>query len=184
MTERGTGLTKRMLLPLGVQLHRKKDAAGSKHYLVNAARILPCRPPQNEDASPQIMIECLGAQMRPELVRGYNLGEVQENVRYFTWKNPVQCSDCGEYIDDYEYFYYEKRNIDKQQSLLAQYFCCMRCFNELLPTEGFRYPLKKLQKKAIKEKEKENYWMNMITKEKHVEMPCKRVPLNPDAYHP
>jgi hypothetical protein len=40
-------------------------------------------------------------------------------MRYFTWKNPLRCNECNDWIDDYEYYYFEKRAVDKARTLLV-----------------------------------------------------------------
>lgn len=81
---------------------------------MNVCRLMPPDYIENHENS----YENNGKFLKPQLVIDNNDGALRENYRLFTWKNPVKCNECNEYIDDYEYYYYEKRNVDKYQSLL------------------------------------------------------------------
>jgi hypothetical protein len=91
----------------------------------------------------------MSKQLRPELVIGNNKGEPDPECMYFTWRKPTKCDECGEWIHDHEYYYFEKRSVDKSQRLLVQYYCCVNCFMEKLPTESFKYPVNKMVKKEL-----------------------------------
>jgi hypothetical protein len=68
-----------------------------------------------------------------ELVQNYTHGQIKESYKLFTWLEPQKCSECNVYIEDFDYYYYEKRNFDKKQTILMQYYCCINCYNELKP---------------------------------------------------
>lgn len=99
-------------------------------------------------------MEIMGRQLRPELVVSNNKGEPDPECMYFTWRKPTKCDECGEWIHDHEYYYFEKRSVDKSQKILVQYYCCVNCFMERLPTENFKHPVNKIVKKELQPKEK------------------------------
>lgn len=100
----------------------------------------------------------MSKQLRPELVVNNNRGEPSPGFFYYTWANPVKCDECAEFIQEYDYYYFEKRSVDKTQKLIAKYYCCVSCYNELLPTEGFKHPINKIVKKELPEKERLPYY--------------------------
>jgi hypothetical protein len=57
--------------------------------------------------------EIMSKQLRPEIVCTNNKGEPDPDCQYFTWKRPTKCDECGEWINDYEYYFYEKKSVDK-----------------------------------------------------------------------
>jgi len=95
---------------------------------------------------------------------------------------PTKCDECGEIIMEFEYYYFEKRSLDKSKRLLVEYYCCPPCYVELLPTEGFKYPVNKLVRKELPERDRGPYYIDPQTKKKVFEVPFKRVALNPDSY--
>lgn len=91
----------------------------------------------------------MSKQLRPELTVANNKGEPDPDCQYFTWRTPTRCDECQEWINDYEYYYFEKRSVDKTQRILVQYYCCINCYLERLPTENFKYPVNKIVKKEL-----------------------------------
>jgi hypothetical protein len=65
------------------------------------------------------LFELMSKQLRPELVVTNNRGEPAPGFMYFTWASPQKCDECGDYISDYEYYYFEKRSVDKVQRMLV-----------------------------------------------------------------
>jgi hypothetical protein len=92
----------------------------------------------NATQQPVPIQEIMSKQLRPEIVCTNNKGEPDPDCQYFTWKRPTKCDECGEWINDYEYYFYEKKSVDKSQRVLIQYYCCAGCFMERLPTENFK----------------------------------------------
>lgn len=46
--------------------------------------------------------------IRPEFMRNYSKDrELADGFTYFTWKNPQNCSECGNIILEYEYYEYK-----------------------------------------------------------------------------
>jgi hypothetical protein len=127
-------------LPYSVQIHK----INADYYLLNTACLLP---PENVDT--EDMAEAYSQLLRPEICMNFRSEEIVDNLRYCTWKYPEKCSECKEYIDEYEYYFYEKRSIDEKQTLLMRYICCVNCFSELLPTQTFQVPSNKLIKKVL-----------------------------------
>lgn len=116
------------------------------------------------------------------MVVNNNKGEPDPECQYFTWRRPTKCDECGEWINDYEYYYYEKKSVDKSQRVLAQYHCCISCYLQRVPTENFKYPFNKIVKKELPSKDRLQFYQNMTTGRKYFEMQFSRVPLNPDAF--
>ena len=119
---------------------------------------------------------------RPELAIKHNDGDLDEDYILCTWKNPVKCSECGSYILTYDYYYYEKRNIDKNQTLLKQYWCCVDCFDSLAATERLKVPANKVVKKILPEKHRKTHYLNLATDQDLDEYPAKKIPLNADCH--
>lgn len=182
LEEKATKKLKRIYLPYTVQLHRNKDMGESdkKFYLVNAFRLFP----SDESAKTPSFAEMLGKQLRPELVISNNRGEAASDYDYFTWKTPIKCDECTSYLMDYHYYYFEKRSVDKQQRLLVQYYCCLKCYNELLPTEKFKYPVNKIVMKELPSKDRLEFWQHRTTGKHVYSLQYRTIALNADAYLP
>ena len=106
---------KRAFLPYDVQLHR--DETESHYYIVNAWRLIPCEEPVvNEEAVQQLggsgaadqqildhlaLIDSFGRQLRPELALYNHNNVLARGIQYFTWTNPISCSECGKIIQEY-----------------------------------------------------------------------------------
>jgi hypothetical protein len=124
----------------------------------------------------------MSKQLRAELCLANNKGEPDPDCEYFTWKQPTRCDECGQWIHDYEYYFYEKKSIEKSQRHLIRYFCCISCYMEKLPTESFLHPANKIVKKELALKERLQFYQNMVTMRRYFDVQFARVPLNPDAY--
>jgi len=83
---------------------------------------------------------------------------------------------------DYHFYYFEKRSVDKQQRMLVQYHCCVKCYNELLPTERFKVPVNKLVLKELPAKERLEHWVDRASGKRVFEIQFRKIPLNADAY--
>lgn len=55
----------------------------------------------------------MSKQLRPELCLANNKGDPDTECQYFTWRKPTKCDECGDWIHDHEYYYFEKKSIDK-----------------------------------------------------------------------
>jgi hypothetical protein len=92
-------------LPYDSEVHFTDDGL---IYFLNLARIFV------PDLTTEIDNEyALCRVLRPEFQFTFSSGEPDNNYILVTWQNPVPCSECGEIITDYDYFYYEKRSLDK-----------------------------------------------------------------------
>lgn len=80
-------------------------------------------------------IESFSKQMRPEHCVTNHKNEPAQGMQYYTWKEPQQCSECGGVIQEYTYYYYEKRAVNQINSLISTYYCCIRDYEKLAPTE-------------------------------------------------
>ena len=167
-------------LPFSVELHLG-GKENSCYYLINSQRLL-C-PFVEEDLHTETTEEkLLMKRLRPELVIQNTQDKIDENYQKQTWKNPRQCSECSEWIQEYDYWYYEKRNLDANRSLLKTYFCCVKCYAELATSENFQVPLAKMKKRTVPEQQRETFWMHTRTKERKPRPPGAKIPLNPDAF--
>lgn len=72
--------------------------------------------------------------------------------------------------------------MDKTQRVLVQYYCCVSCYMERLPTESFKYPVNRIVKKELQPKDRLQFYQNMKTGHRFMTMQFSRTPLNPDAY--
>jgi hypothetical protein len=102
---------------------------------------------------------------RFELVKNYTEGTIKEGFKLFTWLVPERCNECKEYIDEFQYYYYEKRNFDKKQTVLRRYFCCNNCYEELKATEGYQVATNLIKKKILPLKSRGIFWRNLETME-------------------
>lgn len=127
--ERATGKLKKIYLPYTVQLHKNKDSKGDfKLFLVSAFRLFPqdesqrqakALTTQNGAVKSTLMVnqnansnvEGMGKQLRSELVVMNNRGEPASGFMYFTWKTPVRCSECSDWLSDYTYYYFSKTSL-------------------------------------------------------------------------
>lgn len=119
---------------------------------------------------------------RPELIQNYSDGDMDNEYTLLTWKNPAPCSECNKFINDYEYYYFEKRSLDKKQTLLRQYWCCMNCYSFLAPLERLKIPANKAVKKTVPEKDRLTHYKNMETGEITEDFPTRKVLLNRDCH--
>ena len=190
LSESISGISKTAYLPYNVQIHNgDKDG---EYFLVNAYRLFPNEEPMvHKDLSSGgdkelltylAQLETYGKQLRPEhAVKNHN-NEPAEGMNYYTWKIPQQCSECGGIIQEYTYYYYEKRAVNKMNSLISQYYCCLKDYEKLAPTESLQVPRNKLQLKELQGSERQPFWLNTITNQKFSEPQFKKMPLNPDAF--
>ena len=119
---------------------------------------------------------------RPELAMKHNDGKLDPDYELVTWVNPVRCEECNKFILEFEYFYYEKRNIDKKATLLKQYYCCKSCHDLLAPMERLKVPSNRVVHKTMAEKNRFTRYINVSTGEETFEFPGHKIPLNPDCH--
>jgi hypothetical protein len=150
-------------------------------YFLNPVRMFA--PDLNElDQTEEDDISIYGRIFRPEFQMTYSTGEPNNDFLLVTWQNPIPCSECGEIITDYDYFYYEKNKVDKNKTQVKQYYCCIRCYIRLQPYDGFKVPSNKIVKKTLPAHLRKTLWVNARTGEITEKMPMKLIPINPDAY--
>lgn len=78
-------------------------------------------------------VESLGKQLRPELTVSNHRNEPAEGFTYYSWANPQCCSECGEVIQEYEYYFFAKRSLSEQRQVVQSYFCCLKDYQRLAP---------------------------------------------------
>jgi len=166
-----------MNLPFDSEIHFADDGL---IYFLNPVRIFAPDLSELDESHDDILM--YGKVFRPEFQMTYSTGEPNNDFLLVTWKNPVPCSECGEIITDYDYFYYEKRSLDKNKALLKQYYCCIRCYVRLQPYDGFKVPSNKIVKKTLPTHLRKTLWVNARTGEIAEKMPMKLIPINPDAF--
>eukprot|EP00743_Colponemidia_sp_Colp-15_P010245 GILK01011263.1.p1 GENE.GILK01011263.1~~GILK01011263.1.p1 ORF type:complete len:1014 (+),score=191.11 GILK01011263.1:62-3103(+) len=173
-----------MSLPIDVQIYsgqQHTDPSGvvrQKYYLLNAASILPPEAPFDDPVS------CITKRIRLELVANYTEGGIQPDWVQQTWMYPHKCSECDRYITDFEYYYFEKRNVDKQATLLMTYYCDVDCYAAKTANgaDGLKFSANKLKRKTLPEKDRDSYWLHLVTGQRSREAPIVRKPLNPSAF--
>ena len=144
LKEKATGIIKEVFLPYGVQLHRSEFQ--NEYIIINAFKLLATEEPQGykmsgKDFTQEIndflaKIESMGKQLRPEMSIYNHNNEPAEGYKYYSWKDPKPCSECGEIIQEYQYYYHEKRQLTKEKTIVQNYFCCMNCYQRLAPKNG------------------------------------------------
>ena len=81
------------------------------------------------------------------------------------------CDECGQYIQSYTYYYYEKQSVASSMPKIYEYFCDPTCYAELLPTERFKVPFNKIFRKELPERERQTYWKHTETGVKSLTVP-------------
>ena len=117
--------------------------------------------------------------LRIELTSNYSTNETDPNYQMQTWKNPVKCTECEKYIQDYEYYTYDtfkNRKLNK-----ALYYCCLDCYNKLLPSKCFKVSFYKITHRILSLSLRSTYWQHKTTGHIIYEAPKTKIPLNPDA---
>lgn len=51
--------------------------------------------------------------------------EPDENFKYYAWANPIVCSECGKVIQEYVYYFYQKRKPGRDTTVVENYYCCL-----------------------------------------------------------
>ena len=188
--ERATGIAKLAYLPYSVQIH--KSEMNEEYFIVNAYRLIPNEEPiihkdVSKGASKEILehlaqIDSLSRQLRPELSVANHNNEPASDMQYYTWAEPQQCSECGAIIQEYTYYFYSKRSVNPQNSVLNTYYCCLTDYNKLAPTDSLQVPVNKLQLKELPGRLREPFWLHTPTGTKYSEPQFKKIMLNPDAF--
>lgn len=169
VSEIGTNRLVEIAIPYHAQLHRFETEDQNGLYFLHMCHRLWTK--YTSDIS-----------LRLEVMSTYNNGEVEQGYQYFTWKTPCKCSECGKFINDYDYYSFEKYSFNDKKSLLFQYLCCLSCYAKLLPSRNFKVPFNRIVRKALSAANKLTHWVNEATNEIIYTKPCKRIPLNPDAF--
>lgn len=161
-------------LPFDSEIHFADD--GLIYFLNPVRTFVPDIDDMEEGASIQSKF------FRPEFQCYYSTGEVDTDYMLVTWQNPTPCSECGELITDYDYFYYQKKMLDKNRTPIKEYFCCIKCYMRLKPQEGFKVPGNQIVQKTLPPQERKTKWINVKTNEIVEKVPMKLLPFNSDAY--
>lgn len=154
-------------LPYSLEIHRYCTSNASKHFLVHKPH--------------KLWVKYGSTYLRPEIMTTHTTGETDPDFTRFTWKRPVKCSECGQYMQDYDFFAYEGATSGTRT---AQYVCCLTCFAILFPKRAFKVPFDKLVQRTLPESMRQTYWRNLSTGEHAARPPVKRVAFNPDAFDP
>jgi len=182
---------KMIYLPYSVQLHQCQGLEDEVFYHIVNPGALFCwdsiltNDPEN---APNLIVR----QLRPEWIMNNISDEVAEGFIKQTWINPVKWMVWGNFIRDYEYFYYEKRNLDRKRTILTQYHCWIQCYYEVNADINSRvtveenpllhkYPWHKFEKKELPLNKRGIVWLNSDTGTISPEAPMKKSQLNPDA---
>jgi len=145
-------------------------------YFLNPIRMLAPDITNSEN-----LYEINGRVFRPEFQSYYCSDELEDGFVLSTWRNPVPCESCDRFITEYEFYYYEKRSVNREKGLIAQYFYCPSCYLRLKPSNGFKVSTEKLIYKIVPFNERKIFWMNVKTGETSIIKPGKKINLNPDA---
>jgi hypothetical protein len=162
-----------IFLPYSVQIHwglGKQES--SNYYIINPGALFCCDNILSNDAdyTPKMLVR----QLRPEWMINNHDDEFVEGYVKQTWIKPTPWCSCGEYIVDFEYYYYEKRNLDKKRTLLTQLYWWPNCFFEVnseikagLATEehplAIKYPWHKFEKRELHESKRGEFWLDELT---------------------
>lgn len=171
-----------LLLPVSVELHRNaaladptaEPAKGDNQPRLFVTNVGRCLPPDISTTNLNEMdgIDSLSRMLRPELVEDYGAGEqVLPGYVMFNQVDPHVCGMCKQVIQDYEYYYYEKRS----------YYVCPKCFKGAKPAD-FEFAQSKLVHKTVPPAQRRIYWRHETTGDVQYNKPLKLTPLNPDAY--
>lgn len=90
----------------------------------------------------------------------YATNEIDPDYLIVTWKEPVDCNECKKVITDYDYYYYEKRNVDQAETIIKKYYCCVHCYLRLRPIKSFKVPYDKIVKKTLSQRDRRTLWIN------------------------
>ncbi len=167
--ELGTGRIVDTALPYGVQIHKHTLGDGNVIHFLHMANKLWVKYTSD-------------IWLRPEIMVTYNQGEIEPGYEMFTWKTPAKCAECGRYINDLEYYTYEKYSFGDKRTLLFQYMCCLSCYADLLPSRGFKVPFNRLVRRTVPPAGRFTHWKNESTGTVVYKMPLRRIALNPDAF--
>lgn len=96
----------------------------------------------------------------------------------------MKCGECEKYIEEHDYYYYDKKNVDVSSTKLLEYYCCLDCYDSQRRGETLKVPINKLQRMTLPEKDQDVYWMNVETGESSYIPPSSKASLNPDAFLP
>ena len=158
-------------LPFNTQIHKYLLGNTQKSYIVHMSYNLWIRYTSS-------------TYLRPELMTTHSSNEIEAIFQKFTWKNPIKCNECNRYIDDYEYYSYERFAFGDRRGLSSEYTCCLSCYTRLLPSRNFQVPFSRIIRKSLPLSERFVHWKNSETGEICFKPPNRKVPLNPDAFDP
>ena len=178
-------------VPFTVQIHKGPGREeNSNYYIVNPGSLF-CWDTiltNDDEYVPKLLVR----QLRPEWVINNNDSEHVEGYVKQTWKTPTRCCVWGDYIKEYDYYYFEKRNLDKRRTIITQLYCCNSWYidinseiNEGVSADDnpltIAYPWHKFELRELPFNKRGDFWMNETTGMVVTSPPLKKEPLNPDA---
>ena len=101
-----------VFLPYSVQIHRGKVTDQiAYYYIINPGELLCWDSILTNDY--ETVCKLLVRRMRPEWMMNNNNNEIDENYTKQTWKTPTRWWVWAHFIQEYTYYFYEKRGLDK-----------------------------------------------------------------------
>lgn len=120
--------------------------------------------------------------LRQEATSAYCSENAAITFESYTWKHPVKCDECSEFIKEYDYYSYEKHKLRDKRGDKFQYLCCLSCYAKLFPSRRFKVPFARIIRTTLPLSLRQSHWKNAATGEVLYQAPDKRVPLNPNAF--
>eukprot|EP00826_Nyctotherus_ovalis_P065616 TRINITY_DN964_c0_g1_i17.p1 TRINITY_DN964_c0_g1~~TRINITY_DN964_c0_g1_i17.p1 ORF type:complete len:649 (+),score=113.42 TRINITY_DN964_c0_g1_i17:758-2704(+) len=154
------------VLPYSVEIHKYSTRESSKVYWLHHSYKLWVR-------------YAFDTYLRPEIMTTHSSSDVVSGFIKFTWKYPVKCSECNKYVEDYDYYSYERVASERRA---ADYLCCLSCYTMLFPSRNFKVPFARLMRKTLPPPMRQVYWKDSCTGEITAQLPSKRIALNPDSF--
>ena len=155
-----------MLLPYNVEVHKYYNKECQKLFFINRPWNLFIKVPNS-------------CHLRTEALSTYTVTESSSVFEKFTWKCLVKCTECDNWIKDYDFYAHQSYRAGYNKS---QYMCCLTCYNHLSPSKGFRIPFNQIIAVTLPEPLRFTYWRNARTGEIVYESPDVKMAYNPDAF--
>ena len=156
-------------LPYNVEVHEYQQNEGKIMYVLHMVNKLWVR-------------YAADIYLRPEVMTTYSCNELEPGFEKFTWKEPEKCNECIRYIQDYEYYSYDKYAYGDRKTIIMKYRCCLVCYERLFPSRNFKVPFNKIVRKSLPMSLRLTHWRNVLTDEVVFKPPNKKIPLNPDSF--
>jgi len=163
-------------LPLHSQIYRVGGKSGdgssggsggglSAYFFCGGWRLFPRAVDMEGDMQP------MWRRLTPEAFQGYGHGnKLREGWTFLTSRDPVKCSESGEWILDLEFYRYEKRD----------YAVSMSEYEARKDSDNFKVPGNKLKLHKVPRGMQLEYYKNFETNEVVRKKPINLTPLNPD----